>query len=148
MKSWRLFGLLIIAAHWAAAVWHFVLLAKIFPTAPKGTDWLPIVFVSAVHLGLSVLWWTVSIRLAGWVLLVLLSAAMGAGVYEHFLGPGPNTIFRVPSTNWTAAFRASVFVLLVLEILGCWLGFRSVRSKATDKEGSANLPHATTMERS
>lgn len=129
MKGWRLFGLLIIAAHWAAAVWHFVLSAKIFPTAANGIDWLPIVFVSAVHLGVSVLWWTVSVRLAGWVLLVLLSTALGVGVYEHFLGPGPNTIFRVPPTNWTAAFRASVLVLLALEILGCWLGLRSVRSR-------------------
>lgn len=146
MKSWRLFGLLIIAAHCVAAVWHLVLLARIFPTPDNGTTWLPIVFVSAAHLGLSVVWWTVSIRLAGWVLLVLLSTALGAGVYEHFLSPGPNTIFRVPPTNWTAAFRASVFVLLVLEILGCWLGLRSVRSKARDKNGSGALPQATTVE--
>ena len=146
MKSWRLFGLLIIAAHWAGAVWHLVLLAKIFPTPDSGTNWLPIVFASAAHLGLSIVWWTVSIRIVGWVLLVLLSTALGAGVYEHFLGPGPNTIFRVPHTNWTADFRASVFVLLVLEILGCWLGLRSVRSKARDKNGSGALPQATTVE--
>lgn len=144
MKRVRLLGVLVIAVHWVTAVWHLVLLTKIFPN--DGTDWLPvpIALVSAVHLGLSIVWWTASIRVAGWVMLVVLGAALGAGTYEHFLGPGQNTIFRIPRTDWTPAFLATVFVLLVFEILGCCIGVRLARSKPGDKNESATLTRVAT----
>jgi hypothetical protein len=53
------------------------------------------------------------------ILCVFLLVALGSGIYEHFLGPGLNNVFRVASGDWTAAFRASVFLLVVVEILGC-----------------------------
>jgi len=48
-------------------------------------------------------------------------AALSADLYEHFLHASPNSIFMVTGP-WTVGFDASVFVLLALEVLGCFLG--------------------------
>jgi RNA polymerase sigma-70 factor (ECF subfamily) len=63
--------------------------------------------------------WKLFDRFTGFVLSAFFGVALGAGIYEHFLGSGLNNIFRVAPTDWTAVFRVSVFLLVIIEVLGC-----------------------------
>jgi len=129
MKKFRRLGLLVIAVHWLVGVWHLLLVARILPSPDHKEYWFAIGLSTLLHFGVSVAWWKLSDRLAGLVLCLFLVAALGSGVYEHFVGPGPNNIFRVPPSDWTSAFRTSVFALVVFELLGGWLGIRLLRRK-------------------
>jgi len=105
-------------------VWHLFIVAKIPPAASNNVNWLAVGLVTLFHFVVTVAWWKLSDRFASWVLFVFFVVVMGAGMYEHFLGPGTNNIFRVAPGSWTAAFQISVFLLVFFEILGCWLGIR------------------------
>jgi len=129
MKKLRRLGLLIIGAHWLVGVWHLWLVAKILPGPDNKMYWFAITMSTLMHFGVSIAWWRLSDKVAGLILCVFLVAVLGAGIYEHFLGPGLNNIFRVPLTEWTSAFRASVYSLVVFEILGCWLGIRLMKGR-------------------
>lgn len=124
MKKLRILGLAVLAAHLIVAVWHLFLVAKILPAPENNVSWFAICLITLGHLGVSVAWLKLSDRFAGLVLCIFLVAALGAGIYEHFLGPGLNNIFRVAPGDWTALFRASVIALVILEALGCWVGVR------------------------
>jgi hypothetical protein len=73
----------------------------------------------------SIALWKLSDKLSGLVLLMFFLAAAGADLYEHFLHASLNNVFMVTSGPSTAPFDVSVFVLLVFEILGCFLGIFS-----------------------
>lgn len=129
MKRFRLVGFLIIAAHWLAAVWHLFIVARIPPVADNKVSWLAVGLVTLFHFVISVAWWKLSDRFAGSVLLVFFVVVTGAGTYEHFLGPGPNNIFRLAPGDWTVAFQMSVFLLVSFEILGLWLAIRFLKGR-------------------
>jgi hypothetical protein len=77
------------------------------------------------------------------VSIILFLAALSADLYEHFLHASGNNVFMVAPGDWTAWFNASVFILLVLEILGCSLGVLSLGGrtrKHSTPEPNSNLP--------
>jgi hypothetical protein len=141
MTKPRTLALLIVVAHWIFAMWHLFLAAKILPPPNNNVSWLAIVLLTSLHLGVSITLWKLSDKFTGLVSLIFFLAALGADLYEHFLHKSPNNVFMVASGNWTAWFDASVFVLLVLEILGCSLGIlvrgdRARKNKSTPELNS------------
>lgn len=118
----RTLTLLVAIAHWVVAVWHLFLAAKVLPAPNNTVGSLAITLITLGHLVVSVGLWKLSDQLAGLVSLIFFLAALGADLYEHFLHASLNNIFTVAPGDWTALFKASVFVLLALEILGCSLG--------------------------
>jgi hypothetical protein len=125
MKKARTLGLLVVIAHWIVAVWHLFLAANILPAPNNHVSGLAIVLISSGHLCVSIALWKLSDKPSGLVLLMFFLAAAGADLYEHFVHASLNNVFMVASGPSTAAFDVSVFVLLVLEILGCFLGILS-----------------------
>jgi hypothetical protein len=141
MTKPRTLALLIVVAHWIFAMWYLFLAAKILPPPNNNVSWLAIVLLTSLHLGVSITLWKLSDKFTGLVSLIFFLAALGADLYEHFLHKSPNNVFMVASGNWTAWFDASVFVLLVLEILGCSLGIlvrgdRARKNKSTPELNS------------
>jgi len=126
MTKPRILTLLIVIAHWIVAVGHLFLAAKVLPAPNNNVSWLAIILISSGHLGVSIVLWKVGDRLAGLVSLMFFLAALSADLYEHFLHASANNVFTVAAGTWTAGFDASVFVLLALEILGCFLGIVSL----------------------
>ncbi|MGC2447941.1 MAG: hypothetical protein WA477_09865 [Candidatus Sulfotelmatobacter sp.] len=122
MNKPRRLALLVVIGHWIVAVGHLFLAAKILPAPNNNVSWLAIGLISSGHLVVSIALWKLTDKLAGLVSLIFFLAALGADLYEHFLHASANNIFMLPAGNWTAGFDASVFVLLVLEIIGCTLG--------------------------
>jgi hypothetical protein len=125
MRKARTLGLLVVIAHWIVAVWHLFLAANILPAPDNQVSWLAIVLISSGHLCVSIALWKLSDKPSGLVLSMFFLAAAGADLYEHFLHASLNNVFMVASSPSTAPFEVSVFVLLVLEILGCFLGILS-----------------------
>jgi hypothetical protein len=62
--------------------------------------------------------------LAGWMILLPLGVALAIGGYTHFLSPGSDNIFRMPSRPWTVPFQISAVLLALLEALSCWVALR------------------------
>jgi hypothetical protein len=122
MTKARMLTLLVVIAHWAVAVLHLFLAAKVLPAPNNNVSWLAITLITLGHLGVSIALWKLSDKLAGLVSLIFFLAALVADLYEHFLHASANNVFMVALGDWTARFDASVFILLALEILGCLLG--------------------------
>jgi hypothetical protein len=114
--------LLVVVAHWVVAVWHLFLAAKVLPAPNNNVSWLAVTLITFGHLVVSVALWKLSDKLAGLVSLIFFLAALSADLYEHFLHASANNVFMVAPGDGVAAFNASVFVLLALEIVGCLLG--------------------------
>ena len=126
MKNPRTPALLVVVAHWIVAIVHLFLAAQVVPGPNNQVSGMAILFLTAGHLAVSILVWKLGDKVSGAVLLVFFLAAMAADLYEHFLHPAPNNVLMVAPGSWTAAFDASVFALLALEILGCILGILSL----------------------
>lgn len=126
MNNFRTLALLVLAAHWIVAVVHLFLAAEILPPPNNHVGSLAIILITAGHLIVSLAVWKLGERISGLVVLIFFLAAMSADLYEHFLHSSLNNIFMVMPGSWTAGFDASVFALLALELVGCWLGIRSL----------------------
>ncbi|HLW85116.1 MAG TPA: hypothetical protein VKR60_07880 [Candidatus Sulfotelmatobacter sp.] len=123
MTKARMLTLLIVIAHWAVAVLHLFLAAKVLSAPNNSVSWLAITLITFGHLCVCIAVWKFSDKLAGLVSVIFFFAALGADLYEHFLHASANNIFMVaPTGDWTIGFDASVFFLLGFEILGCLLG--------------------------
>lgn len=139
MAKPRTLILLVVAAHWFVAVWHLFLAANVLPVPGNNVSWLAITLITSVHLGVFIALWKLSEKLTGLVSLIFFLTALGLDLYEHFLHPGPNNLFMVTPGDWTALFGASVYALVVLEILGCWPGTRLLRSRAGARQSPSRL---------
>jgi hypothetical protein len=140
MAKLRAFVSSVVLAHWAVAMWHLVLAANVLPPPDNNVRWLAVILLTLLHWGVLVPLWMLSDRLIGWASLGFFSAALSADLYEHFLHSSLNNVFMVMSTDWTAWFKASVYILLALEILGLSLGVwslgRRARGLSNPKPGS------------
>ena len=65
-------------------------------------------------------------RVGGWLLLFL-AVPLAIGGYSHFLSPGSDNVFRMAPGELTLAFRISALLLLVLELLCCWITIQILR---------------------
>lgn len=114
--------LLVVVAHWIVAVGHLSLAARVLPGPNNTISWLAITLITLGHLVVSAVLWKLSDKLAGLISLIFFLAALAADLYEHFLHASLNNVFMMAPGDWNALFKASVFVLLALEALGCLLG--------------------------
>jgi hypothetical protein len=130
MKRSRTSGFVVIAAHWIIAVWHLFLAAKVLPVPDNNVSWLAISLLSLLHAGISIVWWKIPNRPAGLVLSIFFIATLASGIYEHFVHLGGNNVFRVVPGEWKTAFQVSVIFLVLLEVLGAWMGLRFLKSNS------------------
>jgi hypothetical protein len=131
MDRYKMFGFVVIAAHWAAAVMHLFLAAKVAPAPDNHLNLFVLGMLILGHLAVSVLWWTLPNRLAGLILCTFFTVVLVFGIYEHFLHPGANNVFMVVPGAWKAPFDASVALLIALEILGTGVGFQTLRGQVS-----------------
>lgn len=127
MKSTAGYATFVVLAHAGAVYWHLVLVAKI---TPGPTDHQVLAATAAVNLVPTVallLLWAHFLRLGGFLLLLPLAVGLGIGGNEHFVTPGPLNIFYMAATPWALPFRVTAVLLLVLELLGCWIAIRAFR---------------------
>ena len=122
MKTPRTFALLVVIAHWILAVAHLFIAAIALPGPNSTVSGLAIILISAGHVCVAAGLWTLRDRPAGAVLAVFFLAALSADLYEHFGHSSANNIVLATGAGWAGWFDASVFGLVVLELLACSLG--------------------------
>ena len=142
MTRLRMLTLLVVVAHWIVAIWHLFLAANVLPAPNHSVSWLAIVLLTLLHWGVSIALWKVSDNLVSLVLLIFFLSALSANLYEHFLHASLNNVFVVTPSDWTTWFSGSVFILLVLEIVGCTLGVRSLRGRTKKSAVPTNTNHS------
>jgi hypothetical protein len=125
----KVLGFVVIAGHWAAAVWHLFLTPKVLPSPGNNVNLFALGMLSLVHLAVCVVWWKVPNRPAGLILSTFFIVVLAFGVYVHFLHPGANNVFMVLPGEWRTLFLASVGLLTGLEILGAGIGFWSLKGQ-------------------
>jgi hypothetical protein len=75
-----------------------------------------------------ILLWAHFPKVGAWLLLFL-AVPLAIGGHSHFLSPGSDNIFRMAPGALTLAFRVSAVLLLVLEILSCWVAVQILRDE-------------------
>ena len=83
--------------------------------------------INLIPLGAAALLWTPLRAVAGWVLVVFFGVVTVIGGYEHFLRAGPDNVLTMMSGPWSAPFRLSAVLLVLLEALGFYVGLRAAR---------------------
>jgi len=111
----------IVLGHFVAVIWHLVLLVKVQPSTPRFFPPLLILFNLFPVAGLVALAKGFR-KLAGSMIILPLAIALVIGTYAHFLSPGTDNIFRLPSGDLRLSFQISTMLLALLEALGCWVG--------------------------
>lgn len=120
----------VVLAHWVDAVVHLFFVAGILPAPYDKVSPMAVILISVGHRLVAIVLWTLPKKWGGAISLVFFLAAMGANLYEHFLHEAPNNVFVLGFGARTAAFDASVFVLLALEIVGCLLAILLLGGRA------------------
>jgi hypothetical protein len=128
MKSTARYATFVVLAHAGVVFWHLVLVAKITPGL---TDHQLLAASAAINLLPAValvLLWAHFPRLGGVLLFLPLVVGLVIGGMEHFVTPGPLNVFHMATTPWVLPFQVTAVLLLVLEVLGCWIAIQSVRA--------------------
>jgi len=118
-----LWSLPIVLGHFVAVMWHLLLLVKVQPSTPRFFPPLLILFNLFPVAGLVTLAKGFR-KLAGSMIILPLAIALVIGTYAHFLNPGTDNIFHMPSGDLRLSFQISAMLLVLLEALGCWVGIR------------------------
>ena len=134
MTKPKTLALMVVAAHWMVAIWHLFLAARILPGPNNNVSGLAITLISLGHLCVLTALWKLGDKLAGLVALVFFLAALSADLYEHFLHAAANNVLTLAAGDGTGLFDASVFALVVLEVLACSLGILLLSGWAKPRE--------------
>jgi hypothetical protein len=133
MKSTARYATFVVLAHAGAVFWHLVLVAKITPGLTDGQVLTATAAINLVPTVALVLLWGHFLRLGGFLLFLPLSVGLVIGGNEHFVTPGPLNVFYVAATPWALQFRVTAVLLLVLEVLGCWIAIQAFRGEPFSK---------------
>ncbi len=124
MRKLRQYMTLVILGNWVAGIWHLFLAAKVVAPPNNNGSWIAISVMTGLHLAVLAAVWKLPVKGTGIVSCLFFLAALVSGVYEHFLHPGANNIFKIVPSDSKTLFDASVYILAGLELLGCWLATR------------------------
>jgi hypothetical protein len=125
MNRIPLYGTVIVLCNCGATVWHLLALAGLHSMLSEGQIVLIVTLVNLIPFTAAILLWTRFRTIGGWLLLASLGIGLLIGIYEHFLRPSPNNVFRVAPGEWTSQFRITAVPLMIVEGLGCWIGVKA-----------------------
>ena len=121
----------VVGGHFITIVWHLVLVLKIQPNFPRFAvpllllvNLLPVAGLIALPKGHR--------KLTGLLIAGPLAIALIFGAYSHFLSPGTDNVFHMPPGNLRLPFQASAVILVLFEMLGCWLGITVITYLSPD----------------
>jgi hypothetical protein len=127
VKSIARYATLVVLAHAGAVIWHLVLVAKITPGLTEHQVLAATAAINLVPMVALVLLWAHFLRLGGFLLFLPLAVGLVIGGNEHFVTPGPLNVFHMASTPRALPFGVTAVLLLVLEVLGCWIAIQAFR---------------------
>ncbi|HYM74429.1 MAG TPA: hypothetical protein VE377_00500 [Candidatus Dormibacteraeota bacterium] len=122
----------LVVGHFVVVLWHLFLLVKVEPNTPHILPPLLILINLIPVAGLFVFVKGFP-KLAASMVALPLGVAIAIGGYSHFVSSASDNVFRLPPGGYILSYQISAVVLVILEALGCWIGFRML---ATARTGS------------
>jgi hypothetical protein len=96
-------------------------------------DWLGDLFIYVVILAAPIvsliLLWTRFQASGIWLLLGSMAGSLIFGSYNHFVAITPDHVSHLPAGEAQTPFRITAFLLVVVEIVGCWIAWRALYHK-------------------
>ena len=74
-------------------------------------------------------------RAGAWLLVLSMAGSLVFDVAYHFLVPGPDNVFTLPSGAWTLAFRVSAVLVALASGVGFLAGVRALRELSSPVGG-------------
>src|SRR3984885_9849976 len=129
MRKLYWWATLVVLPHAIVVFWHLELLAKLGGVLKP--DQVPLFACLANIIPLIALLslWTHFPKAGAWLLLFL-AVPLAIGGYSHFVSPGSDNVFRMAPGELTLVFRMSAVLLLVLELLSCWVAVQILRGSS------------------
>jgi hypothetical protein len=116
-----LFAAFVTFGHFAAVIWHLLLLVEVQPGTPR-IALLLLILINLLPVAALVAFAKGRYKLAGGLIVVPLGVALAIGGYTHFLSAGTDNVLQMPPGELRLPFQVSAVLLAVLEVLGCWIG--------------------------
>jgi hypothetical protein len=135
MRKLYWYATLVVLAHAVVVFWHLELLAGLGSTLTP--EQVPILasLANLIPLIAVILLWAHFPKVGAWLLLFL-AVPLAIGGYSHFLSPGSDNVFRMAPGELTLVFRMSAVLLLVLELLSCWVAVQILRDSSLSVAGA------------
>jgi hypothetical protein len=127
MTRLPLHGTLIAVGNCALTFWHLNVLGNLHPDMTGTQLALFAGAINLIPLSAAALLWTPLRAIAGWILVAFFGVVIMIGGYEHFLRAGPDNVLTMMSGPWSAPFRLTAVLLVLLEALGFYVGLRVAR---------------------
>lgn len=129
MRKLYWYATVVVLAHAVVVFWHLELLARLGTSLRFDQVLLFAGLANIVPLVAVILLWAHFPKVGGWLLLFL-AVPLAIGGYSHFLSPGSDNVFRMAPGEMTFGFRVSAVLLLVLELLSCWVAVEVLRDSS------------------
>ena len=115
----------IVLGNFVVVLAHLWLVVRIQPGFPKAAipgliivNLLPVSGVLALKKGYR--------KSAATLIAIPLAVGFVIGTYSHFLSPGTDNVFRMAAGELTRPFQVSAVLLVLFELLGLWVGVRTL----------------------
>jgi hypothetical protein len=115
----------VVLGHFLVVLWHLFLLVKVEPNTPRFLPPLLIVINLIPVAGLFAFAKAFS-KLAASMIAIPLAVALIIGGNAHFLSSGPDNVFRLPPGAYILSYQISAVLLVILEVMGCWIATRMI----------------------
>jgi hypothetical protein len=135
MRKLYWYATLVVLAHAVVVLWHLELLARLGSALKPEQVPLFAILANLILLVAVILLWAHSPKVGAWLLLFL-AVPLAIGGYSHFLSPGSDNVFRMAPGELTLAFRVSAVLLLVLELLSCWVAVKILGDSSLSVAGA------------
>jgi hypothetical protein len=135
MRKLYWYSTLVVLAHAVVVFWHLELLAGLGSTLTPEQVPLLASLANLIPLIAVILLWARFPKVGAWLLLFL-AVPLAIGGYSHFLSPGSDNVFRMAPGELTLVFRMSAVLLLVLELLSCWVAVQILRDSSLSVAGA------------
>jgi hypothetical protein len=135
MRKLYWYATLVVLAHAVVVFWHLELLAGLGSTLTPEQVPLFASLANLIPLIAVILLWARFPKVGAWLLLFL-AVPLAIGGYSHFLSPGSDNVFRRAPGELSLAFRMSAVLLLVLELLSCWVAVQILRDSSSSVAGA------------
>lgn len=137
MRRLYVYATLIVLAHAVVVFWHLLTHTHIGSPLVYDLAMVYAALVGFLPINALILMWANLPKAGAWLLLSFLIMPLAVFGREHFLHLGPENLFQIASGEWTSRFRLSAVLLLVLELVACWVSIRILRQRAlTDRQAT------------
>ena len=131
MSRSTLYGTALVLGHALVATVHGLAHQHLAIALTAGQKLFILLVITLAPLVSMVLLWTRLRKMGAALLLLSMLGSLIFGVVNHFVIISPDHVQHLSTGDWRFAFQITAVLLVVTECLGCWIGAKILRAKAS-----------------